>query len=413
MSKHFISFLGTGKYDEVVYKFGDGSEIKNKFVQIVLIDKFCLDYTNEDKFTIFLTEEARSISWESEGGLMQRLVERGLEKLFDPVNISDGTTEKEMWDIFSKIYESIRNGDELIIDVTHGFRSLPMLAVVVLNYARTLKKFELKGMYYGAIDMKISSGLIIDLAGFDKIFQWSAAINDFNKYGIAGPITKLLQNDSIEKVSKVLTTIRGQQIVSGEIFQNCKDFLAEYRDSSTYPPPFEPVFGLLKSELDAFQSDCLIGNIVASIDWYVKHRLVQQGITMLQEGILTILIYQIDSDYRDLNLRDKCSKMLGLYQANESEQSLQENLQKIKALAYYKDLGKLYQSMKDVRNSINHGGFTSMEDASQKQPFKANSIIDKLEDGFKNLKKILADHKLWGRYPSNLDSQTVEESCFA
>jgi hypothetical protein len=53
MARHFMAFLGTGApdkgYTEVAYRFDDGGEITNKFVQLSLIDKYCSDYAGDDK----------------------------------------------------------------------------------------------------------------------------------------------------------------------------------------------------------------------------------------------------------------------------------------------------------------------------------------------------------------------------
>jgi CRISPR-associated Csx2 family protein len=387
MARHFMAFLGTGApdkgYTEVAYRFDDGSEITNKFVQLSLIDKYCSDYAGDDKLTFFLTNKAREQSWE-DAGFKQGLIDRGLEKLANPINISDGKTKDELWEIFSKIYENIREEDEIIFDVTHSFRFLPMLAIVVLNYARALKNFTLKNLYYGALD-----GAITDLTDFDSIFRWSSAIGDFNEYGTAGPITKLLHKDSIEQVSKVLTTVRGQEIASGAVFQDFRNDMAEYKTTKGYSPPFEPVFDLLENKLNAFKPDNVIGNIVASIDWYVKHHLVQQGITMLQEGILTILIHRAGLNYKEKDLREKCSSMIWGWNGD---------LQEIKKLSYYTDLTKIYRGIAGRRNSISHGGFTPKDNKPQNTPFKANEIIDKLNANFEKLKEALKKHNLWSAF---------------
>ncbi|MDR2401122.1 MAG: TIGR02221 family CRISPR-associated protein [Deferribacteraceae bacterium] len=410
MAKHFISFLGIGipekGYKEVVYDNGE----KTKFIQLHLIKEFCRDYTNDDRFTFFVTENARSTTWEPEDGLKYELAKLALKNLSNPIDITnivdigDGKTEKEIWGIFNKVYENIRDDDLIIFDVTHGFRSLPILAIVALNYARTLKKFTLNKLYYGALEPGTDYGSVIDLTNFDLIYRWSTAISDFNKYGTAGPIKDLLKNDAIDKVSKVLTTIRGQEIVSGKVFQKCKDYLVEYKYSRPYPPPFEPVFDLVETKLNAFKTDNPVGNIVASIDWYIKHQLIQQGITMLREGILTILISQAGCDYNDIELRDKCSTMIGHHnkeRTNESEreleESLQEGLQKINSSAWYEDCAKIYQSIKDIRNTVNHGGFTPKTTGGKKSMFfNAEEIIGKLQASFGNLKNTLREHKLWG-----------------
>lgn len=38
-------------------------------------------------------------------------------------------------------------GDEIIFDITHSFRSIPMLAITIMNYAKVLKNCKLKEVY--------------------------------------------------------------------------------------------------------------------------------------------------------------------------------------------------------------------------------------------------------------------------
>src|SRR5580658_7941970 len=41
------------------------------------------------------------------------------------VDIPDGRSPEEFWDIFNVVAEVVPNGEEVILDITHGFRSLP------------------------------------------------------------------------------------------------------------------------------------------------------------------------------------------------------------------------------------------------------------------------------------------------
>lgn len=51
-----------------------------------------------------------------------------------PVDIVDGKDEDEMWKIFNALFNELRDGDELYFDLTHSFRYIPMLVLVLGNY---------------------------------------------------------------------------------------------------------------------------------------------------------------------------------------------------------------------------------------------------------------------------------------
>ena len=90
-----------------------------------------------------------------------------------------------MWDTFNKILDEINDDDQIIFDITHGFRSTPMQILVVLNYAKVIKKnVKIKGIYYGAFENRdnvTNIAPIFDLSNYDEILDWTAAADSFIK----------------------------------------------------------------------------------------------------------------------------------------------------------------------------------------------------------------------------------------
>jgi cell division protein DivIC len=63
-------------------------------------------------------------------------------------------TAQSQGKIYQALLESIRHGDAIVMDITHGFRHQPVLAsfmVMLLRWLRGVKNVEL---YYGALEMK-------------------------------------------------------------------------------------------------------------------------------------------------------------------------------------------------------------------------------------------------------------------
>jgi len=63
--------------------------------------------------------------------------------------IPDGKDTDEIWEIFDIIYNALEEDDNIYIDITHSFRYLPMLLLVLLNYAKYLKNIKIKQITYG------------------------------------------------------------------------------------------------------------------------------------------------------------------------------------------------------------------------------------------------------------------------
>src|SRR5690606_16601888 len=67
-------------------------------------------------------------------------------------DIPEGFSSEEIWSIFQKIVDNVHTGDIIYLDITHAFRSIPMLGMVLLNYLKALHRIEVKAIYYGAFE---------------------------------------------------------------------------------------------------------------------------------------------------------------------------------------------------------------------------------------------------------------------
>jgi len=233
VAKHFISVLGTGNYAETVYYYKNvqGEEIKTKtlFVQEASLKATFNEIAKEDRITIFLTQKAKKANWENRKYTekdLERLQKNSnntikvgdirvglkevLEKSFpqievETVEILEGKNEEELWSISDCIYESIKDNEEIIFDVTHGFRSIPIQAITVLNYAKALKNILVNRILYGAYEVgsKRSDGNyyapIFDITMCNEILNWSVAADAFARYGNSAHIYDLFKEERNRK----------------------------------------------------------------------------------------------------------------------------------------------------------------------------------------------------------------------
>jgi len=217
-AKTFISFLGTNDYLECSYNFHNDI-IKNvRFVQEAIIRLNCMEWSENDRIIIFTTDKSFRKNWVDNGhidwntgktsestGLENRIRDLDLDCQWQQVFIPDGKTESEIWDIFSIVFEQINQNDEIIFDITHAFRSIPMFAAVILNYTRVIKNISLQGWFYGAMEavgslndvrqMSVEKRIIpiFDLTSFDQLTEWSNGIDQFLTSGNASKVSHLAQ----------------------------------------------------------------------------------------------------------------------------------------------------------------------------------------------------------------------------
>jgi CRISPR-associated Csx2 family protein len=156
-----LTTIGTGDYKPVSYQIdGEKTEV-HPFFPYLLAKRLLSSDPNFkiDEIVVLLTEEAHRTHWKQDGD-PKKVLKAALETLLPsaqikPLNIKDGFTEKEIWEIFTEIYQKIDEGTHLYLDVTHGFRHLPMIILAACMYLRRTKQVIIQVIYYGVLPTQI------------------------------------------------------------------------------------------------------------------------------------------------------------------------------------------------------------------------------------------------------------------
>ena len=213
---HLMFVLGTNNYQSATYQWDTveaagsaGGEVihhyTGRFVQIASLMKVLEEHPDTDiRVSIFLTKEACGNNWEDhmETGTMgldselRTFVGEYPEReiLIEIVEIPAGKNKKEQDEIFDAMFRNIEEGETIYFDVTHGFRSIPMLALTIVNYARVVKNAQVGGLYYGAFDAKdeeTGNVPLFDMTYCDSILQWTGAAESFISSGSSKQVKDL------------------------------------------------------------------------------------------------------------------------------------------------------------------------------------------------------------------------------
>ena len=191
--KVFISFLGFSNYGACHYVREGFKSSEVRYIQEATL-RYLMDqsqWTAQDAAYILLTEGAENRNWVDNGqldregkvieqtGLKIQMERMNLPFVVHPIrNLPDGNNEKEIWQIFERIFEVIEEGDELYFDLTHGFRYLPMLILVLGNYSKFLKKISVGGITYGNYESRnreTNEAPIIDLLPLSELQDWTSS----------------------------------------------------------------------------------------------------------------------------------------------------------------------------------------------------------------------------------------------
>lgn len=403
MGKHFISFLGTGAYQECIYSYGDKIGKKVVYIQDAFIDFFCGDFDKDDKITIFLTAQAKAKHWNS---LCEAIKSKKLRCILNPVDIIDSNTEADIWGLFEQIYNEIGIKDEIFFDLTHSFRYLPMLFFSILNYATYLKEIVVKGIYYGAWEARnpeSNVAPVFDLTQAYELMQWANAADVFTNYGITDKLAKCVKGTAreylgtsglikqIEAISKNISCSRSIAILKGSLFSEVEKKIHDLPDSNVQPA-FKPILKKVQDKISGFDKDTAL-NFIPAVEWCVAHKMIPQGITMLQEGIISFVIDRHGFNYTDRELRMALSSYFhknekGNFVEHESHSKYKEELEKIFNDSLVNDLAPIYQSITPTRNDINHGGTNESSSSS------TDKLFDKLKKRFEEVKDVFRKHDL-------------------
>lgn len=435
--KVFISFLGTTDYFPSRYYRGKKfcSDVE-KYIQIAALQYVQRQavWTKDDIAYILLTELAEERNWRDNGhkdregnvkendGLESCLKKCKFPFLYQPVpNIPEGKNEKEIWQIFKTIHDLIQDGDELYFDITHGYRYLPMLVVVLGNYSKFLEKAKVVHILYGNYEgrdkdendnfITPARSPIVDLQSFSTLQDWTYAVADFINngnadrmsaltYDLSAPLIKKGHERadafnrmvfSIKDFAKDMETCRGQNIVNGtsmtaldENLKNIQSLLQQDNEASV-DELLIPVFGKIREMVADFDTDRNIQNGFVAVGWCINHRLYQQAITILQESVknyfCTILGYQIEDDTKRKVIEAllETAKYTSAYML-----PVEMGLPKGETAwsVAMKDIASDYDALRKLRNDFNHSGFNE-------RPASPSTIEETIKDKYESIKRKL------------------------
>lgn len=227
---HLISFLGRvpknqGKYRTTQYQFENGDEtepvsfigwslierIKPEHIVILgtkgsmwdhlleTINNNILEKIDETLYMELLDQVDKKNVTQQLLDQLAPYFESYLKKSCDLVIIPYGKTAPEQIEIMEVIEQYIPEKSEVSIDITHGFRHLPMLGLISAQYLRRIKNVDIHSIYYGMFDPDLGMGEVYNLKGLLQLDDWVYALAQFDKDGDYSVFAKPLEQDQFSK----------------------------------------------------------------------------------------------------------------------------------------------------------------------------------------------------------------------
>lgn len=100
--------------------------------------------------------------------------------------------ESEQVELLRSLADHVDAGDEVHIDITHGFRTLPMVSVMAALYLRRVRSAEIAGIWYGFYDPDTKKATVHDMKGLLHIADWLEALAIYDRSGDYGAFVDLV-----------------------------------------------------------------------------------------------------------------------------------------------------------------------------------------------------------------------------
>ncbi|MDI3536768.1 MAG: hypothetical protein PWP16_319 [Eubacteriaceae bacterium] len=389
-----LSFLGTSVYQPVNYQLGN-MVYPTHLIQEALVKHILKTKEAEDtlELHLYLTKDARERNFDGSAiiseipeykRLKEVLTVYGEEiklKIFD---VPDGRSEAEIWEIFDIMISGFSHEDRVYLDITHGFRSLPLMATAIADYSKQIYNIELEEIYYGAYEAKDSqnNAPIFCLKQFYTLEKWSTATDKFLSGGLTdiieligeelGRLKRIYHHDDplLNSLSKLRKNLDGfvrsiktnrtkdsirYGIIIKECFANLE--MIQNRDYQGLRP-FLKILEKIESMVVALKDgeEYLIWNIHCITRQCYVFGMYQQVFTLLAENgtncLLALCGIKPDAFF-DRALREQVRRDYFLYckECELTEYTMQMDK---------KYFNKTYQNFinNDFRNDVNHGGLS-------------------------------------------------------
>lgn len=385
MTTVLLSTLGRGNYSETTYRFPDGRQYKTSYCTHAIAETF-----QPDETIVFLTAGATAEHWET---LQLYFGDKKLERQ----DIPDGATEEELWRIFRVITDRVvaMPGDiELYLDITHAFRSLPLLLVIASAYLRQARNVTIKDIFYGAYDARVDNVTpVFSLLTFVTLFDWMNGVDAFSHTGDSAILAQLLRRtrlpksangqgqsndlgeiaDTLERLTLDLELLRVDAILTGAARLQRQLNTIE-NALPAYAHPFAILLQKVRSTYGRFALASPRRNLAETLDrqlklisWFIQHGRLVAATLLAREWFISWQMFKSNSKVEEIYDRDQREH----FSKEEIEAGLSQNESAV------------WRNLRSIRNDVGHVSYNRQTRSAAEIRKSVNNIQAKLEALFR------------------------------
>lgn len=306
--KIYLAFLGASDYEETAYCLGNHVSTPTKFVQVAEIE--LLGPGRFHKLLLAMTKTAEKKHYKA---LRDDLLQLGInEERVVRISISEELEPRFQWKWFESILSYIGKGDHLVVDMTHGYRIVPIVFATAIHYLQQTRNIVLDAVYYGAYERNKKLAPIIDLKDFYRINQWAEAVGRLVSDADASKLVDISLNspegsndcfsalcdpEFCQSLKTLVTAIKNVEIEQIPIkardsmahIEKMKHKIKSEAENELLDFVKEKYAGIAASEAFTKYSSEYFMRQLAIINLFLDHGLLMQGLTAMRELMVSWL----------------------------------------------------------------------------------------------------------------------------
>lgn len=215
--------------------------------------------------------------------------------------------------LLAQLADSLSPGEHIVLDVTHAFRHLPMLALVAARYLATVRGVVVNDILYGAYDMADATGEVpvLHLGGMLRMLDWVDALSSYDKDGDYSVFAQPLALDGLppDKATQIEQAAFHERTSNVELArQKLTPALGAIHDhigplGRLFAPTLERRIGWARKS-DRGQRELSLASD------YLARRDYLRATLFLLEGLVTREVFQRKGNHNDYAERDEARKTL-------------------------------------------------------------------------------------------------------
>ena len=287
-----LAMLGTTNYQATEYQW-EGNAHTTQFFTAALANWY-----PDAAVKVLATEEAKAKHWEALCAQLPRA---------EAIDIPSGKNEDELWAMFNTVAESLPMNETVIFDVTHGFRSLPLLTLLALSFLRVAKNITLKRVFYGAWEARSDANVspVFDLTPFVAMLDWANATSRFTETGDARKFKTLIKENRYNPLNEVeskMVALSESLAFSqaGDIWNTAKELGKKVAIAKDKMPATEPrhsrqtPFLLLLDRVAEGYAPMASPDILTAqwnqIGWFLRHDRHPEALSLAREWLVSVRV---------------------------------------------------------------------------------------------------------------------------